>query len=140
MKSKRDYLRKGSHFSWLYLSRLAALKEYAFMKALGDHGLPVPKVGRACSWFEGFAALKLLASIVLPGNRYRQAPEHDQCLLPESGRCSACMVATCPAVRCSLSLTRCVQPLPLLVVQAIDHNRHAVLMTLLDAYPLVQVG
>ena len=25
-------------------------------------------------------------------------------------------------------------------VQAIDHNRHAVLMTLLDAYPLVQVG
>lgn len=44
MKSKRDYLRKGSHFSWLYLSRLAALKEYAFMKALGEHGLPVPKV------------------------------------------------------------------------------------------------
>ncbi|KAL4439723.1 hypothetical protein ABPG75_002724 [Micractinium tetrahymenae] len=65
VKSKRDYLRKGSHFSWLYLSRLAALKEYAFMKALGEHGLPVP--------------------------------------------------------------------------QAIDHNRHAVLMTLLDAYPLVQV-
>lgn len=26
------------------------------------------------------------------------------------------------------------------LVQAIDHNRHAVLMTLLDAYPLVQVG
>lgn len=49
MKSKRDYLRKGSHFSWLYLSRLAALKEYAFMKALGDHGLPVPKVGCCCS-------------------------------------------------------------------------------------------
>ncbi|KAL4450558.1 hypothetical protein ABPG77_000914 [Micractinium sp. CCAP 211/92] len=65
VKSKRDYLRKGSHFSWLYLSRLAALKEYAFMKALGERGLPVP--------------------------------------------------------------------------QAIDHNRHAVLMTLLDAYPLVQV-
>ncbi|PSC74501.1 Serine threonine-kinase rio2 [Micractinium conductrix] len=65
VKSKRDYLRKGSHFSWLYLSRLAALKEYAFMKALGQHGLPVP--------------------------------------------------------------------------QAIDHNRHAVLMTMLDAYPLVQV-
>lgn len=65
VKSKRDYLRKGSHFSWLYLSRLAALKEYAFMKALGERGLPVP--------------------------------------------------------------------------QAIDHNRHAVLMTLLDAHPLVQV-
>jgi hypothetical protein len=44
VKSKRDYLRKGSHFSWLYLSRLAALKEFAFMKALGEHGLPVPQV------------------------------------------------------------------------------------------------
>ena len=44
MKSKRDYLKKGSHFSWLYLSRLAALKEFAFMKALGEHGLPVPQV------------------------------------------------------------------------------------------------
>ena len=44
MKSKRDYLKKGSHFSWLYLSRLAALKEFAFMKALGEHGLPVPVV------------------------------------------------------------------------------------------------
>ena len=28
--------------SWLYLSRLAAIKEYAFMVALGEHGLPVP--------------------------------------------------------------------------------------------------
>ena len=28
--------------SWLYLSRLAAMKEYAFMVALGEHGLPVP--------------------------------------------------------------------------------------------------
>ncbi|EFN51844.1 hypothetical protein CHLNCDRAFT_27453, partial [Chlorella variabilis] len=65
VKNKRDYLGKGNHFSWLYLSRLAALKEFAFMKALGEHGLPVPK--------------------------------------------------------------------------AIDNNRHAVLMSLLDAYPLVQV-
>ncbi|KAG1665804.1 hypothetical protein FOA52_015297 [Chlamydomonas sp. UWO 241] len=65
VKSKRDYLGRGNHFSWLYLSRLAALKEYAFMKALGEHGFPVP--------------------------------------------------------------------------DAIDHNRHAVLMTLLDARPMVQV-
>ena len=28
--------------SWLYLSRLAALKEFAFMKALGERGFPVP--------------------------------------------------------------------------------------------------
>jgi RIO kinase 2 len=36
-------MRRGSHYSWLYLSRLAALKEFAFMKALGEAGLPVPK-------------------------------------------------------------------------------------------------
>ncbi|MFS8011443.1 putative non-specific serine/threonine protein kinase [Helianthus anomalus] len=32
VKSKRDYLKHRSSFSWLYLSRLAALKEFAFMK------------------------------------------------------------------------------------------------------------
>ncbi|CAI8617773.1 unnamed protein product [Vicia faba] len=42
VKSKRDYLRHRSSFNWLYLSRLAALKEYAFMKALETHGFPVP--------------------------------------------------------------------------------------------------
>ena len=34
VKSKRDYLRHRSSYNWLYLSRLAALKEYAFMKVL----------------------------------------------------------------------------------------------------------
>jgi RIO-like serine/threonine protein kinase len=66
VKSKRDYLGTRSSYSWLYLSRLAALKEFAFMKALGDHGFPVPT--------------------------------------------------------------------------AIDNNRHAVLMELVDAQPLVQVS
>lgn len=42
VKSKRDYLKHRSSFSWLYLSRLAALKEFAFMKALGERGFPVP--------------------------------------------------------------------------------------------------
>lgn len=61
-----DFNEAVSHVcSWLYLSRLAALKEYAFLAALGQHGFPVPK--------------------------------------------------------------------------AIDNNRHAVLMELVDAYPLVQV-
>jgi RIO kinase 2 len=32
VKSKRDYLRHRRSFNWLYLSRLAALKEFAFMK------------------------------------------------------------------------------------------------------------
>lgn len=43
VKSKRDYLRHRSSFNWLYLSRLAALKEFAFMKALEEHGFPVPQ-------------------------------------------------------------------------------------------------
>lgn len=43
VKSKRDYLGRRSSYSWLYLSRLSALKEFAFMKALGDHGFPVPQ-------------------------------------------------------------------------------------------------
>lgn len=34
VKSKRDYLRHRSSYNWLYLSRLAALKEFAFMKVL----------------------------------------------------------------------------------------------------------
>ncbi|XP_057768017.1 serine/threonine-protein kinase rio2-like [Salvia miltiorrhiza] len=42
VKSKRDYLRHRRSFNWLYLSRLAALKEFAFMKALEEHGFPVP--------------------------------------------------------------------------------------------------
>ncbi|MEW5302812.1 MAG: hypothetical protein WDW36_005558 [Sanguina aurantia] len=43
VKNKRDYLGKKKAFSWLYLSRLSALKEYAFMKALGEHDFPVPQ-------------------------------------------------------------------------------------------------
>ena len=43
VKSKRDYLRGRTQFSWLYLSRLAAVKEYAFMRALKAQGLPVPE-------------------------------------------------------------------------------------------------
>ncbi|XP_037495325.1 serine/threonine-protein kinase rio2 isoform X2 [Jatropha curcas] len=43
VKSKRDYLRHRRNYNWLYLSRLAALKEFAFMKALEEHGFPVPQ-------------------------------------------------------------------------------------------------
>lgn len=42
VKSKRDYLLHRHSYNWLYLSRLAALKEFAFMKALGEHEFPVP--------------------------------------------------------------------------------------------------
>ncbi|UYV72501.1 rio2 [Cordylochernes scorpioides] len=42
VKEKRDYLRRRSASSWLYLSRLSALKEYAFLKVLEENGFPVP--------------------------------------------------------------------------------------------------
>jgi RIO kinase 2 len=42
IKRNRDYLVHRKSASWLYMSRLAALKEYAFMKALYDRGFPTP--------------------------------------------------------------------------------------------------
>ncbi|OJJ62000.1 hypothetical protein ASPSYDRAFT_40575 [Aspergillus sydowii CBS 593.65] len=43
VKTNRDYLRNRSTGSWMYMSRLAAIKEYAFMKALGENGFSVPE-------------------------------------------------------------------------------------------------
>ncbi|KAL9986200.1 hypothetical protein ACROYT_G000306 [Oculina patagonica] len=43
LKEKRDYMKHRKNVSWLYLSRLAAVKEYAYMKALHDNGYPVPR-------------------------------------------------------------------------------------------------
>ncbi|QPC72891.1 hypothetical protein HYE68_003643 [Fusarium pseudograminearum] len=43
VKSNRDYLKKRQSGSWMYLSRLAAMKEFAFMKALREEGFPVPE-------------------------------------------------------------------------------------------------
>ncbi|KAG8628116.1 hypothetical protein KVT40_003989 [Elsinoe batatas] len=43
VKANRDYLRNRSTGSWMYLSRLAAMKEYAFMQALRREGFPVPE-------------------------------------------------------------------------------------------------
>ncbi|RAL00925.1 protein kinase RIO2 [Aspergillus ibericus CBS 121593] len=43
VKTNRDYLRHRSTGSWMYMSRLAAMKEYAFMKALRENGFSVPE-------------------------------------------------------------------------------------------------
>ncbi|RSM18411.1 hypothetical protein CDV31_002735 [Fusarium ambrosium] len=43
VKSNRDYLKNRQSGSWMYLSRLAAMKEFAFMKALREEGFPVPE-------------------------------------------------------------------------------------------------
>ncbi|KAL0821325.1 hypothetical protein ABMA28_005918 [Loxostege sticticalis] len=43
VKDKRDYHAHRNRASWLYLSRISATKEFAYMKALYDRGFPVPK-------------------------------------------------------------------------------------------------
>lgn len=43
VKKNRDYLGRRSTGSWMYMSRLAAIKEFTFMKALHQHGFPVPE-------------------------------------------------------------------------------------------------
>ncbi|XP_001599979.2 serine/threonine-protein kinase rio2 [Nasonia vitripennis] len=43
VKNKRDYHQHRKHMSWLYLSRVSATKEFAYMTALYDRGFPVPK-------------------------------------------------------------------------------------------------
>jgi RIO kinase 2 len=42
VKANRDYLRNRQNGSWMYMSRLAAIKEYAFMSALHTNNFPVP--------------------------------------------------------------------------------------------------
>ena len=43
LKNKRDYHAHRKIVSWLYLSRLAATREFAYMKTLYERGFPVPK-------------------------------------------------------------------------------------------------
>ncbi|XP_058825327.1 uncharacterized protein LOC131685537 [Topomyia yanbarensis] len=43
VKEKRDYHGKRHRMSWLYLSRISATREFAYMKALYDRGFPVPR-------------------------------------------------------------------------------------------------
>ena len=43
VKANRDYLRHRSSASWMYMSRLAALKEFTFMRALRESGIRVPE-------------------------------------------------------------------------------------------------
>ncbi|CEF64700.1 Serine/threonine-protein kinase RIO2 [Strongyloides ratti] len=48
IKDKRDYHNKRQHASWLYLSRLSALKEFTFLGALYSRKFPVPKPIDCC--------------------------------------------------------------------------------------------
>ncbi|KAG6336937.1 hypothetical protein ID866_2131 [Astraeus odoratus] len=75
IKEKRDYLGKRKSASWMYMSRLAAQKEWAFMKVLHDHNFPVPKPvdqARHCILMEAIDAypLRQIADIPSPGKLY----------------------------------------------------------------------
>jgi RIO kinase 2 len=81
VKSKRDYLKHRKNYSWLYLSRLAALKEFAFMRALSENGLPVPEAvdqNRHCVVMS-VAKGKPLSQMIRfkdPGKVYKQITEN----------------------------------------------------------------
>lgn len=81
VKSKRDYLKHRQNYSWIYLSRLAALKEFAFMEALYEHGLPVPQAvdhNRHCvvmSMIDGYP-LSQIRDIGDPENVFKQIVEN----------------------------------------------------------------
>ncbi|KAF9242874.1 RIO1 family-domain-containing protein [Melanogaster broomeanus] len=75
IKEKRDYLGKRKSASWMYMSRLAAQKEWAFMKVLHEHGFPVPRPidqARHCILMEAIDAypLRQIADVPSPGKLY----------------------------------------------------------------------
>ncbi|TFK77036.1 RIO1-domain-containing protein [Pluteus cervinus] len=75
IKLKRDYLGKRKSASWMYMSRLAAQKEWAFMKVLHEHDFPVPRPvdqARHCILMEFIDSypLRQIADIPSPGKLY----------------------------------------------------------------------
>lgn len=60
VKNNRDYLKNRHSSNWMYLSRLAAQKEYQFMEILYSNGFTVPRPydnSRHCiimEWIDGF--------------------------------------------------------------------------------------
>jgi RIO kinase 2 len=77
VKANRDYLRKRSTGSWMYLSRLAAQKEHAFMQVLYREGFPVPE---PLAWsrhtivmeFIDSFPLRMIESVPDPGKLYAE--------------------------------------------------------------------
>ncbi|KAF8609451.1 RIO1-domain-containing protein [Ceratobasidium sp. AG-I] len=75
IKEKRDYMGKRKSASWMYMSRLAAKKEWEFMKVLHEHGFPVPRPidqARHCILMELIDAfpLRQISSHPNPGSLY----------------------------------------------------------------------
>ncbi|KZV71289.1 RIO1-domain-containing protein [Peniophora sp. CONT] len=77
IKSKRDYMGKRKSASWMYMSRLSAQKEWAFMKVLHEHGFPVPRPidqARHCilMGFIDAYPLRQIDEVPSPGKLYSQ--------------------------------------------------------------------
>ncbi|KAG1755213.1 RIO1 family-domain-containing protein [Suillus paluster] len=75
IKEKRDYMGKRKSASWMYMSRLAAQKEWAFMKILHEHDFPVPRPidqARHCILMEAIDAypLRQIADVPSAGKLY----------------------------------------------------------------------
>ena len=77
VKANRDYLRNRHSGSWMYMSRLAAVKEFEFMKALRREGFPVPEpIGQSrhtvvMSLIDSFP-LRQISKIEDPSNLYAE--------------------------------------------------------------------
>ncbi|KAM4052018.1 serine/threonine-protein kinase RIO2 [Anomaloglossus baeobatrachus] len=71
LKNKRDYHKHRHKMSWLYLSRLAAMKEFAYMKALYDRGFPVPK---PCDYNRHAVVMELINGYPLCQVRHLEDP------------------------------------------------------------------
>jgi RIO kinase 2 len=77
VKANRDYLRNRAAGSWMYLSRLAAQKEHAFMQVLYREGFPVPE---PLAWsrhtvvmeFIDSFPLRMIESVADPGKLYAE--------------------------------------------------------------------
>ncbi|KAI0030653.1 RIO1 family-domain-containing protein [Vararia minispora EC-137] len=77
IKQKRDYMGKRKSASWMYMSRLAAQKEWAFMKILYEHDFPVPRPidqARHCilMGFIDAYPLRQIDEVPSPGKLYSQ--------------------------------------------------------------------
>ncbi|RKP36606.1 RIO1 family-domain-containing protein [Dimargaris cristalligena] len=77
VKNNRDYLQGRKSASWMYLSRLSATKEMAFMRVLNEHGFPVPlpvDQNRHCVVMELVDAFSLrqISEVGEPGKLYAE--------------------------------------------------------------------
>ena len=158
IKRKRDYLKHRQNASWLYMSRLAALKEFAFMQVrqgvvvdLGGLFLPlplplslplplpffsfiVPLLFLYCSFpfpffsfpffsflFLSFPFFFLSFPFILLSFPFLSLSFSFLFPLTVSCSCRCCAMQNSP------------------VPEPVDYNRHAVVMSLVQAFPLTSV-